>query len=100
MDIVAASPSKDELVEGLAAILNDMIQDWDLDLDEPITAETRIIDDLGFESIDLVQLVVAIEQKFGARDIPYEELIMEDGRYVTEITVDQLAQFLHAKMNG
>jgi len=100
METIAASPTKDELIEGLAAILNDMIQDWDLDLDAPITAETQIIDDLGFESIDLVQLVVAVEQKYGTRDIPYEELIMEDGRYVTEVTVDQLATFLFEKMNA
>ena len=92
------SLSHEQIQQGLVAILDDMVQDWDLDLMRPIGPDSRIIGELGFESIDLVQLVVAIESKFAVRGLPYEELIIEDGRYVTEMTVNQVADFLYAQI--
>ena len=76
-------------------LLNDMIQGWDMDILEPIGMETRLIEDLSFESVDLMQLIVAIEQTFGVRGLPYEQILMQDGGYVTEITVQQLTTFLY-----
>lgn len=81
--------------ERLTLLLNDMVQGWDMEVLEPIGAETGLIEDLGFESVDLMQLIVAIEQAFGVRGLPYEQVLMQDGGYVTEITVGQLAAFLH-----
>lgn len=79
----------------LTVLLNDMIQEWDIELLDPIGAETRLIADLGFESVDLMQLIVAIEQAFGVRGLPYEQVLMQNGGYVTEITTRQLADFLY-----
>ena len=45
------------------------------------------IGDLGFESIDIVQFVVALEENFKRRDMPFEKLLMIDGRYVDELSV-------------
>lgn len=84
--------------ERLTLLLSDMIQGWDMDTLEPIGAETRLIEDLNFESVDLMQLIVAIEQAFGVRGLPYEQVFMQDGGYVTEITVRQLTTFLHQCM--
>jgi hypothetical protein len=39
-------------------------------------------------------LVVGIEEKFGVRGLPYEEVLMKDGAYVTEIHVSDLVNFL------
>ncbi|HCB13299.1 MAG TPA: acyl carrier protein [Gammaproteobacteria bacterium] len=81
--------------EQLTMLLNDMIQGWDMDILEPIGTDTRLIEDLNFESVDLMQLIVAIEQTFGVRGLPYEQILMQDGGYVTEITVQQLTTFLY-----
>jgi acyl carrier protein len=86
--------------EKVVQVLADMVRDWDLDLDDPISAETKIIGDLAFESIDLVQLTVAIEKTFNIRGLPYEEMLMEDGHYITEITVSQVVDFLDTKLNA
>ncbi|HNW78333.1 MAG TPA: acyl carrier protein [Candidatus Competibacteraceae bacterium] len=83
-----------DITTRLCLLLDDMIQEWDMELLDPINADTRLIEDLGFESVDLMQLIVAIEQAFGARGLPYEKALMQDGGYVTEISVGQLAQFL------
>lgn len=80
--------------QGLVDVLHKMIEDWDLELSDPIGPDTRIISDLGFESIDLVQLAVGIEENFGVRGLPYEEVFMKDGAYVTEITLVELVDFL------
>ena len=44
---------------------------FDVDVDS-ITADTDIIDDLGADSLDQVELVMAFEEEFGS-DIPDED---------------------------
>lgn len=78
----------------LIAILEDIVADWDSSDDAPIGSQTRVIEDLGFESIDVVQFIAAIEDHYRRNDFPVEELIMHDGRYVDEFTVDDVVQFL------
>jgi acyl carrier protein len=88
------SVSQKEIQKGLIEVLESMVIGWDLDLVEPIGPNTKIIEDLGFESIDLVQLVVGIEEKFQRRGLPYEEVLMKNGAYVTEINLSDLVSFL------
>ncbi len=91
----AAADSQDAVIlRGLLEILEDMIADWDMDLDAPLGPDTRLIADLNFESIDVVQFVAAIEEHFRNRAIPFEELVMRDGRYVDEIAVSTVKDFL------
>jgi acyl carrier protein len=87
-------PNRAEIQSRLTAILRDMVQDWDLDFVEPIDGHTRLVTDLGFESVDLMQLVVAIERELSTRGLPFEEILMEEGGYINEITVEQLVAFL------
>lgn len=76
------------------AILKDITKDWDSGFDGGITADTQIVGDMGFESIDVVILVTAIETHFGRRDLPFENLLMTEGRYVDDLSVRQIAAFL------
>ena len=82
------------LVERLSALIEDFTQDWDEDFDGPLGADTRLLADLGFESIDIIQFIVAIEEDFGLRKIPFETLLMQDGRYVDDLSIGQIAAFL------
>ena len=82
----------------LVGILTDMTSDWDIELDSEINRETRLIADLAFESIDIVELVVAIEQTFNSRGIPFERLLMVDGRYVDDLSVAQVSDFVAANL--
>ena len=70
------------------------MQDWDLDLDDEITGKTTLIEDLNFESIDIVQLCVAIEEKLGKKGLPFESLFIEDGSYVSDVSIAQISDFL------
>lgn len=83
-----------ELERDLIALLTDMTQDWDLSFTSGITPETRLMADLAFESIDVVQLVVAIEAHLQRRHLHFEQLMMVDGRYVQELQVKEIVDFL------
>jgi acyl carrier protein len=85
---------KENILKDFISILEEMTGDWDMDYGDPLSERTRLVEDLEFESIDVVQLIVAIEQKFGVKGIPFEKVLMQDGRYVDEIRVEQFIDFL------
>ena len=86
--------TREQLETDLVAILTDMTTDWDIADNGGISGETRLMADLSFESIDVVQLVVAIEAHVKRRHLHFEQLLMVDGRYVTELQVKDIADFL------
>lgn len=94
MSVRSLPEDGDALLWAIKEILEAMTQEWDRETGEEITGETRLIKDLGFESIDVVQFIVAIEERFGRRGLPYEEFLMVDGRYVDEIHVKDVVDFL------
>jgi acyl carrier protein len=88
--------SADALLPQLDELLKDFTQDWDNEFEGGIGRETLLLRDLGFESIDVIQLVVALEQLIGKRGLPFDRLLMKDGRYVDDLSVGQIADFLAA----
>lgn len=84
------------LVEKLIALLEDFTQDWDLDLDAPMTRDTKLLADLSFESIDIIQLIVAIQEDIVKAKMSFDLLLMKDGRYVDDLSIGQIADFLAA----
>lgn len=91
--------TKIQAQRAIIAIIQDMIQDWDLDLDEPIGATTKLAQDLEFSSIDVIQLIVCIEEYF-KKKMGFDELLMNDGRYVDDLSITQLAVFVSTKLEG
>ncbi len=85
---------RETIFREVVAILDDMTGDWDVQFEGGIRPETRLIADLAFESVDVVQLIVAVEEHFARRDLPFEHVLMKDGQYVDELTVGELVDFL------
>lgn len=75
-------------------ILRELTQDWDSDFDDELSPTTAIAADLEFDSLDVVHLIAAIQQRYQRQDFPFEALLMIDGRYVPDLTVTQIAQFV------
>ncbi|HVT36571.1 MAG TPA: acyl carrier protein [Nevskiaceae bacterium] len=90
--------TSDQLVPKLVAVLQDFTQDWDNEFEGAMTRETKLLADLGFESIDIIQLVVAIEEDISKRKLPFDQLLMKDGRYVDDLSIGQIADFLAARI--
>ena len=59
---------------------------------EDVTMDSNFEDDLGADSVDLVELVMAIEEEFEIDEIPEEEL-------VTLKTVGDCVRYLAGKLN-
>jgi len=60
----------------------------------PITGATRLVEDLGFSSVEFVVIFEAIQQILPER-INFIDLIMPDrSSYVDDLSIDQIADFL------
>lgn len=80
----------------LIALLEDFTQDWDHSFEGMMNADTRLLADLGFESIDIIQLVVAIQEEVIRKKLSFDKLLMKDGRYVDDLSIGQIADYLAA----
>jgi acyl carrier protein len=88
----------DTILADLIDVLKDLTSDWDTGFSGEITGETLLMGDLAFESVDVVHLIVAIQERYGKQNIPFEKLVMENGRYVTDLRVARIAEFLKAQI--
>ena len=77
----------DTIEKTVIATLDDLVQDWDIEA--PIEGGTKVVADLGFESIDLIQMVAALERAVSLKGGTLVEMLVADGRYVDDLTVDQ-----------
>jgi acyl carrier protein len=77
----------------LIGIIEDLVQDWGLDLGEEITGKTTLVNDLEFTSVDIIQLCVAIEQHYD-RKIGFQNLLMNNGSYVSDLSISQIDKYL------
>ncbi|WP_028009523.1 MULTISPECIES: acyl carrier protein [Solimonas] len=88
--------TSDEILSKLITTLQDFTQDWDNEFEGEYGRDTKLLGDLGFESIDIIQFIVAIEEDLGLFKTPFDKLLMKDGRYVDDLALGQLADFLVA----
>jgi acyl carrier protein len=88
---------KDTTIDTVVAIVEDLTQDWGIELEVPCGAHTRVVADLEFASVDIIQLCVALEQCYGRR-FGFQDLLMKDGSYVGDLSLGQLAAFVDAKL--
>jgi len=95
---MGADLQSDAVERRIISIVNDFIEDWGVD--HEIHVQTKVVADLEFESIDIIQLIVAIEQHFGRRNFRFDQLLMMNGRYVDDLSVRQIAQFVETKLSS
>jgi acyl carrier protein len=89
-----ALSTRADVENAVVGVVNQTIQDWDMDLPGGVTVETLLMQDLAFESIDIVQFAVAIEQAADRKGLPFERLFMKDGDYVDDVRLSQVVDFL------
>lgn len=90
---------KGTTIDTVVAIVEDLTQDWGIELDGPAGAHTKVVADLEFASVDIIQLCVALEQCYGRR-FGFQDLLMKDGSYVGDLTLGQLATFVEDKLKS
>lgn len=90
----------DSIEQGVIQVITEMVEDWDVGGPTGVSAKTRLMEDLEFESIDIVQLAVSLEQHFEHSGLPFEKLFMRDGDYVDDLTVTEIASFLRSHLQS
>lgn len=81
------------------AVVEDLIQDWGLDLSDGVSGGSKVVEDLQFASVDIIQLCVALEQAY-ERKFGFQDLLMKDGSYVGDLSLAQFASFIDAKLSA
>lgn len=84
----------EQVLRRLVSMLNELTTDWDRGFSGAIGPDTRLVADLGFDSVDIVQFALLIEERFQRRKLPFEKLLMTDGRYRDDLTTAEVAEFL------
>lgn len=80
-------------------IVGELIKDWDVELEGGIGPDTTMIGDIGFASIDFIQLVVAIEAAYKQK-LGFQELLIQNGAYVEDLSVRQISDFVASRLDG
>lgn len=86
--------------DSILTILTDIVQDWDLEMDGEIAPDSLLVANLGFSSVDFVELATSIEELYPDVELDFDGLIIKDGRLVEDLTVDQVASFVVRRLNG
>ena len=84
----------DAYIPKLITLLEDFTQDWEHSFSGTMSRDTKLFADLGFESIDIIQLIVAIQEEVLKSARPFEKLLMKEGRYIDDLSIGQIADFL------
>lgn len=74
------------VLERIRAMLSEQL---DFDMDQ-ITADTNIIDDLGADSLDIVELMMDVEEEYGVN--------AEEEDLMTIKTVADVVKFIEARI--
>lgn len=79
--------------------VEELLEALDVELDDALSAETMLVEDAEFSSIDFVQLIVSIEEKLG-RKVGFQDMLMQDGNYVDDLSIRQVVDFTVNRLNN
>jgi acyl carrier protein len=88
--------TRDQLRSDVLAILREKVSKVDSDFSGILTEETRIVGDLDFESVMIVELCMAIGKHL-RKKVPFQNLVFQDGQF-QDFSVGQLLAFLEGHL--
>ncbi len=84
-------PTRQEIMDYLLQKMGELTQDWDYS--EPVSPESRLFTELGFESLDAVVLCTAIQEHYKTQ-MPFAELLAEIGQQQRDLSIAELVDFV------
>jgi acyl carrier protein len=90
--------TRDQLRADVLEILREKRGKLDSDFSGSLTEETRLVGDLDFESVMIVEFCMAVGKHF-RKKLPFQNLVFQDGRF-QDFTVGQLVTFLEAHLTA
>jgi len=84
--------TRDQLRADVLEILREKSRKLDSGFSGPLTEETRVVGDLDFESVTIVEFCMAVGKHF-RKKLPFQNLVFQNGQF-QDFTVGQLLTFL------
>jgi acyl carrier protein len=84
-------PSEQEILDSIRTLVEGTVADWGLDVQ--VTPSTLLIQELGLTSMDMIDLLAAIDIRFNCR-LPYEALVRDANGYRQELSVAEICEFV------
>jgi len=91
------TPRRREILNYLLQKMGELTQDWDYA--EPVSPESQLFTELGFESLDAVVLCTAIQEHYNTQ-MPFPELLADIGQQQRDLSIAELAEFVDTHLNG
>ncbi|MFO0891873.1 MAG: hypothetical protein U0790_22390 [Isosphaeraceae bacterium] len=82
-----------QIYDGILGLMSQLAEDWEYSGE--LTPETRLLGDLMLQSLDLVVIGTAIQERYGR--LPFAEFLAEIGQRPAEerdVSVGELVQFI------
>ena len=84
--------TREQILAEVLDLVHSVVRDWEFDA--PLNEQTRLYADLAFESLDLVVLGAAVQERLG-QAFPFANLFAEVGqREVRDLTIGEWVDFL------
>jgi acyl carrier protein len=71
-----------------------MLMEMERSFPGAITSQTLLVGDLGCDSLDMAMLIASVNQHLQLTDIPFEKLLIANGRPVADLSLQTLTDFL------
>lgn len=85
-------PTRDAITSTIVSTIENITADWSLSAD--VHADTRLVGELGFTSMDIIDLFAMLDVALKTK-LPFEQFaVIEGGGYRQEFTVAELAAFI------
>ncbi len=94
---VRMRPSRQEILDYLLQKMGELTADWDYP--DPVSAESLLFTELGFESLDAVVLCTAIQEHYQT-PMPFAELLAEIGQQQRDLSIGELTDFVNTHLGG
>tara|TARA_R100000027_G_scaffold26373_1_gene19126 strand:+ start:14705 stop:14992 length:288 start_codon:yes stop_codon:yes gene_type:complete len=89
--------NSEEVLQTVIEVIEEITEDWDLE-EIGLGADSRLSADLGFSSVDVVQLFASLSARF-QRKFRYDRLIVDEGgQYRDELSIGEIATYLENEM--
>ena len=80
-------------------VIDELLETVDTDFEDEISSSALLVEDVGFSSIDFVQMIVSIEEKLGTK-VGFQDMLMQDGKYVEDLSVGQVVAFTQDRLSN
>jgi acyl carrier protein len=87
-------PQEEVVLDDVIRMVDEVATGWDHEFSDEVGPETRLVADLGFESMDMVMLLIAIEGHYQRQNLPFDRLLTRDGQYVADLRIGDVVDFL------